>query len=94
MIPKQTFIPHHCSKDLAGSNIYRGSSDTILILRFNQNAIFFFIIIVLSKEWSDNQGIQKFKKLLNMGTAAMFICTERKEETGFLGQRTALEEQV
>lgn len=29
-----------------------------------------------------------------MGTAAMFICTERKEETGFLGQRTALEEQV
>lgn len=45
---------------------------------------FFFIIIVLSKECSDNQGIQKFKKLLNMGTAAMFICTKRKKQV-FLG---------
>lgn len=40
VIPEQTFIPHHCSKDLAGSNIYRGSSATILIFRFNQNVIF------------------------------------------------------
>jgi len=36
--------------------------------------------IILTREWTDNQGIQKLKKLLKTGTAAMFICTKRKKQ--------------
>lgn len=59
-----------------------------LMLRFNQNVpsfgmgLFFvcvFKMIVLTREETDNQGLQKLEKLIITGNAAMFVCTKRKK---------------
>lgn len=69
------------------SNVFKRSSGTIFNIRFNQNVFFFFLsgcflfkIVVLPRVHTDNKGLQKLTGLLKIGTAAMFICTKRKEQ--------------